>query len=71
MKPFKIPEFNDFEKEAIERVREQLSISSPLFIRTVLMMAIDELSVKTAKAYAEEIFGKKIDELRPDDYGER
>jgi hypothetical protein len=69
MKPFKIPEFNDFEKEAIERVREQLSISSALFVRTVIMMAVDELAVKTAKDYANAIFTEKIDELRPDNYG--
>lgn len=69
MKPFKIPEFNDFEKEAIEKVREQLSISSALFVRTVIMMAVDELAVKTAKDYANVIFTEKIDELRPDNYG--
>lgn len=69
MKPFKIPEFNDFEKEAIERVREQLSVSSAFFVRTVVMMAVDELAVKAAKDYANAIFTEKIDELRPDNYG--
>lgn len=69
MKPFKIPELNDFEHEAIEKVREQLSTSSTLFVRMVISMAIDELAVKTAKDYANEIFNKKIDELRPDNYG--
>lgn len=68
MKSFKIPELNEFEREALERMREQLSISSALFLRTVIMMTIDELAVKTAKSYADSIFSQKIDELRSDDY---
>lgn len=69
MKPFKIPELNEFEREALEKMREQFSVSSVLFLRTAIMMAIDELAVKTAKSYADSIFSQKIDELRPDDYG--
>ena len=68
MKPFKIPELNEFEREALERMREQLSISSVLFLRTVIMMAIDELAVKMVTSYADSIFSQKIEELRLDDY---
>lgn len=68
MKPFKVPALNEFEHEALEKMREQLSVSSVLFLRTIIMMAIDELAVKTAKSYADSIFDQKIEELRPDDY---
>ena len=70
MKPFKIPVLNELEREALEKIREQISVSSVLFLRTVVMMTIDELAVKTAKSYADSIFDRKIEELRPDDYGE-
>lgn len=69
MKSFKILELNDSEHEAIGKVRDQPSVSSTLFVRIVVLMAIDELAVKTAKDYANEIFNKKIDELKPDNYG--
>lgn len=71
MKPFKIPALNELEREALEKIREQFSVSSILFLRTIIMIAIDELAVKTAKSYADSIFDRKIEELRPDDYGER
>ena len=70
MKPFKFPVLNEFEREALEKIREQISVSSVLFLRTVIMLAIDEFAVKTAKSYADSIFDRKIEELRPDDYGE-
>lgn len=70
MKPFKFPVLNELEREALEKIREQISVSSVLFLRTVIMMTIDELAVKTAKSYADSIFDRKIEELRPDDYGE-
>ena len=69
MKPLKIPNLTDFEHEAISKVRDQLSVSSVLFVRTVVMMAIDELAIKTAKQYADSIFSERLDELRFDDYG--
>lgn len=70
MRSFKFPVLSELEHEALEKIRERISVSSVLFLRTVIMMTIDELAVKTAKSYADSIFDRKIEELRPDDYGE-